>query len=234
MKKTIPLITLAGMTISQAAIFSSGELDFGVILEGGELELEAHVVSGIVDDTQTDDVEFEVSQIQVLTGADREFTADASHVPAGFVSGSSLWILPQSEVVGVPFVALASEELTPSDWSSAITFTLGTVTSPSGNGTFAMWTFDALDNPTFHFSSSEPTATDNNNQFVSNFSHDHVNWGFDEAGTWSIELTASGNLADSSLVSTTETLTFIVIPEPSTALLAGISLLGFAARRRRS
>jgi surface-anchored protein len=129
---------------------------------------------------------------------------------------------------------LASEELTPGDWDTAITFTLGSVTSPSGNGTFSMWANDGLGIPTFHFSSTNPGETNDNNNFLSNFSHDHVNWGFTEPGEWLVELTASGTPAGAgSPVSATETLSFSVIPEPSTSLLAGLSVLGLVVRRKR-
>jgi len=233
MKKLIPLISLAGVAVSQAAVFSSGELDFGVIIEGGELELEGHVVSGVVDGVQTDDVEFEVGDLEVLAGADRMITVQSGLPAAGVNTGDSLWILPQSQIVGVPYVALASEELTASDWSTFITFTLGSVTSPSGSGTFSMWSNDGLGNPTFYFSSTNAGATDDNNQFESAFSHDHVNWGFTEEGDWSVEITASGTHNTLGDLSATETISFTVVPEPSTALLAGISALGLIARRKR-
>ncbi len=232
MKLTIPLVSLAGIAVSQAAVFSSGELDFGVILEGGELELEAHVVSGVVNGAQTDDVEFEASELQVLAGANLKVLAATNLPAAGVNTGDDLWILPQSQAAGVPYVALASEELTAGDWSSAITFTLGSVTSPSGNGTFSMWTNDGLGNPTFFFSSTNPGGTDDNNQFVSNFSHDHVNWGFNEPGEWFVDLTATGMHNTLGALSATETLSFTVIPEPSSTLLAGLSLIGLVARRR--
>lgn len=233
MKKMVSFLTLASITATQAAVFSSGELDFGVILEGGELELEAHVVSGVVNGVQTDDVEFEVSSLTVLAGADRQFSAMANLPAAGVMTGDSLWILPQSQVAGVPYVALASEELTAGDWSTSITFSLGTVTSPTGTGTFSMWTNDGLGNPTFYFSSADAAATDDNNQFVSSFSHDHVNWGFNEPGEWLVELTAAGTHNTLGALTATETLSFRVIPEPSTSLLASLSILGLIARRKR-
>ena len=233
MKKTISLITLAGLTATHAAVFSSGELDFGVIIEDGELELEAHVVSGVVDGIQTDDVEFEASSLQVLAAADRQFSSLSDLPAAGVTTGDPLWILPQSQVAGVPYVALASEELTAGDWSTAITFTLGTVTSPSGAGTFSMWTTDGLGDPTFYFSSTNAGATSANNQFVSNFSHDHVNWGFTQPGEWLVELSASGTHNTLGEISATETLSFTVIPEPSSSLLIALSILGFVTRRKR-
>lgn len=234
MKKKILLMSLAGVAAGQAALFSSGELDFGVHFEGGELEIEAHVVSGVLDGVQTDDEEFEASEIQVLVRADRQFVATPALAVSGAAAGDPLWILPQSQVAGVPYVALASEELTAGDWATAITFSLGSVTSPSGSGTFSMWNSDPVGNPLFHFSSSDPGATNDQNKFLSNFSHDHVNWGFTEPGEWLIELTASGTPAGAqSPVSATATLSFSVIPEPSTSLLAGLSILCLAGRRSR-
>ena len=234
MKKTIPIMILAGAAVTQAAVFSSGELDFGVHFEGGELELEGHVVSGIVDGVQTDDVEFEVSELQVLVGADRRFAATPALAVSGAAAGEPLWVLPQSQVAGVPYVALASEELTAGDWDTAITFTLGSVTSPSGNGTFSMWSNDALGSPLFHFSSTNSGGTNDSNNFVSNFSHDHVNWGFTEPGQWLVELTASGTPTGAlTTVSATETLSFNVIPEPATSLLSGLSALCLVRRRNR-
>jgi len=235
MKKTISLMSLAGVAAAQAAVFTSGELDFGVIVEGGELHLEGHVVSGVVDGNPTFDVEFEAGDLDVIAGADREFIASTASTAAGVGIGDSIWILPQSQVVGVPYVALASEELTPGDWNTPITFSLGTVTSPSGSGTFSMWaTTGGLPSvDTYYFSSTDPGATDNNNQFVSNFSHDHVNWGFTEPGVWSVEVSAAGTHGTLGELRATETLTFTVIPEPSTSLLVGFSTLGLLIRRKR-
>jgi len=233
MKRTLSLISLAGVAVTQAAVVSSGELDFGVILEGGTLELEGHVVSGVVDGVQTDDVEFEVSTLQVLAGAGREVSVQSTLPAAGVTIGQPLWILPQSQVAGVPYVALASGELTANDWSTLISFSLGTVTSPSGGGTFSMWNNDGLGNPTFHFSSTNPGATNDANQFVSNFGHDHVNWGFNEPGEWLVELNVSGTHNTLGALTASEILSFTVIPEPSTSLLAGLSALGLIIRRNR-
>jgi surface-anchored protein len=230
MKKIVPLLAIAGVGSSQAVLFTAGELDFGVILEGSDFELEAHDVDN--------DIEYEVSEITVLAGADREFTVTSDLPGAGVVTGESLWILPQENVPGVPFVALASEELLDigggaSDWSTNITFTLGSVTSPSGSGTFSVWTTDGLGANTFIFSSTNPGATDNGNAFESTFGHDHVNWGFTEPGDWSVELTASGTHNTFGPLSATETLTFSVIPEPSTGMMALLSVVGLSLVRRR-
>lgn len=238
-KQWTPLLALAGLGSASGALFTAGELDFGVKLHDGEFEFEAHVHDGIIDGVEVEEGEFEVGGLVVLTGADREIAAPTDLPGAGVVTGQSLWILPQSQVVGVPFVALASEELLDigngaADWTTNITFTLGSVTSPSGSGTFSTWTTDGLGAATFIFSSTNPGETANNNAFESGFEHDHMNWGFTETGLWSVELTASGNHLTLGEVSTTETLTFNVIPEPSTGIMALLSMVGLSLLRRRS
>ena len=239
-KDILPLVALAGISTAPGALFNSGELDFGVILDDttGDFELEAHVVNGVVDGVPTVDVEFEVSDLTVLAGPSLAISAPTNLPAAGVATGESLWILPQSNVSGEPYVAFASEELLDvgngaSDWTTNITFTLGTVTSPSGSGTFSVWTTDGVGTNTFFFSSTEPGLTDNSNQFESVFGHDHVNWGFNESGPWAVEITASGNHATFGDVSATETLTFNVIPEPSSTVLLSLAAMGLAARRRR-
>jgi surface-anchored protein len=230
----MPLLALAGIGSAPAALFTAGELDFGVKLHDGEFEFEAHVHDGIIDGVEVEEGEFEVAGLTILAGADRRFSAPADLPAAGVLSGDPLWILPQANVPGVPFVALASEELASGDWITPITFTLGTVTSPSGAGTFSMWETDGLGNPTFFFSSTNPGDTDANNQFVSNFGHDHFNWGFSEQGDWQVELTATGTHGTLGELSATDAVSFSVVPEPSSSLLLSLAALAAATRRRRA
>ena len=230
MKKIVPLLAIAGVGSSPAVLFTAGELDFGVILEGSDFELEAHDVDN--------DIEYEAAEITVLAGADRAFTATSDVPAAGVTTGDSIWILPQNNVPGVPYVALASEELAEigggaADWSTNITFTLGTVVSPSGSGTFSVWSSDGLGTDTYIFSSTNPGATAAGNTFESVFGHDHVNWGFTEPGEWSVELTASGTHNSFGPLTVTETLNFSVIPEPSTGMMALLSVVGLSLVRRR-
>lgn len=241
MKKTVTLIAMAGIGGAHGFVFTAGELDFGVILEGSDFEMEAHVVDGVVDNAPTLDVEYGVSELTVVVGADREEAAPGNLPAVGVLAGDPVWRLPNTNIPGVPYVALASEELLDigngaADWDTFITFTLGSVTSPSGAGTFSAWSVEGSDPAVFHFSSTNSGATANNNEFVSEFGHDHFNWAFTEPGLWLVEMTASGTRIDGPdliPVSTTETLRFNVIPEPSTGLFSLISMAGLAMVRRR-
>ncbi len=67
---------------------------------------------------------------------------------------------------------------------------------------------------------------------MSSGGHDHFNYGFSEQGLWSVELTVSATHTTEGLLTDTETFTFQVIPEPSTALLGLFGALGLLRRRR--
>jgi surface-anchored protein len=64
--------------------------------------------------------------------------------------------------------------------------------------------------------------------------HDHFNLGFSEEGIWEVELSVSGLLNGTDLLTDTETFTFQVgsVPEPSAALLGLLGTLSLLRRRR--
>ena len=62
--------------------------------------------------------------------------------------------------------------------------------------------------------------------------HDHFNYGFSEPGMWEVELSVSAMLNGTDLLTDTETFSFQVVPEPSTALLGALGALGLLRRRR--
>jgi surface-anchored protein len=63
--------------------------------------------------------------------------------------------------------------------------------------------------------------------------HEHWNWAFSEAGEYTIDVQASGTLGGQTYLSSIETFTFHVIPEPSSATLLLIGLAGWVAARKR-
>ena len=239
--------SLACTGSAQAMLFLRGELDFGAALETGGFEIEAHAVRGFFEDpmsmsgereiTNMDGEVFEADEVSVSVPDILRTGVSSDIAAAGVSSGDNLWVLPQTENLNAPFVALASEELNPMDWSSTfITFTLDSVVSPSGNGTFSMWESGALpgDPVTFHFSSAGANLTaGGDNAFESAFGHNHVNWGFNEPGTWTVNITASGTrVGDTTPTTASAPLTFVVVPEPSSALLCGLGALSLLRRKR--
>ena len=148
-------------------------------------------------------------------------------------AGATLHFVPQSNTAGLPYLGIATEELALGDWVGDITFTLGTVVSPSGSGHFSLWQNGFT--PSFFWSTNDVGGTVNadNTLDMAPEQHDHFNYGFSEEGLWSIDITVSGNHVTDGLVSTTETFSFNVVPEPSSALLGTLGALGLLARRRR-
>jgi len=157
----------------------------------------------------------------------------ALYTGIGAGAGESYWVLPATNQVGVPFLGIATEELSGPDWVGAITFTLGTVTSPTGAGDFSLWNFDINGLPEFFFSTNSPASTPGNNVYApAQIGHDHFNWGFTEPGDWDIELTVAGEHVTDGPLSSTRNFTFTVVPEPSSALLAVLGSTVLLRRRR--
>ncbi|MDQ8194450.1 choice-of-anchor M domain-containing protein [Coraliomargarita sp. SDUM461004] len=227
---------------AQAALWTAGHGDLGVALEDGtDFHFHAHLHTGAIVDgvALTEDEEYDAGDIiiNVPESLKASMPNNTTLIPAtGAAEGEDIWILPQSNTVGIPFVGIASEELEASDWSS-ITFTLGTVTSPSGSGDFSLWQGDGFGGFNFYFSTADASLTENGNNtlIVGAGGHDHHNFGFTEAGTWLIELTASATHDTLGLMSDTQTFTFNVVPEPSSyAALAGLLALACGITRRRT
>ena len=236
MKKIIvPLLALASLGNAHATqLLTAGETDFGLLIEDGMLEFEAHVVGGILDNMNVDDEEFPLSDIIVVADASRARTVPSdAFAPTGVATGETFWFLDQNITADLtPFPALAVDELNITDWTEEfISISLGEVTAPSDSGEFSTW-FSTLSGPDFVFSTADPSATDANNTFAPT-NHHHMNWGFSEPGVWTVELLASGTHNDLGPLVASGTVTFNVIPEPSSTLLIALSALGLISRRRR-
>lgn len=220
---------LLSSNLSDAAVYTEGHGDLGVAYENGELHLHFHAEAAIVDGMDVGDQEYDPSDI-VIQGASTSLTIlQMDHPGLGKSVGDSIWVLPWTEVTGLPFLGLASEELNASQWGGGITFQLTGVTSPSGSGHFALWRYDIfsemmLDMSSLRGPSGVTTQTGG---------HDHFNFGFTEPGEWEITLTASGNHVTDGFKSDTETFRFHIIPEPASATLAALGAVGILIRRRR-
>jgi len=241
--KTLPIFLGVFITghITQAQHWTSGHGDIGVALEddgdGPEFHLHAHLHSGAVVDGVALIADEEYDAGNIITTVPLLTKISAPNNPAltagtGAATGANLWILPQSNPGAdpIPFLGLGTEELSSGDWSGDITFTFGTITSPSGSGDFSVWQ-SGVGGPEFDFSTEDGTNSLSQGAGL----HDHFNLGFTEAGMWTVELTAAGTHNTLGALSDTQTFQFNVVPEPSSySALLGLISLGLVCARRKS
>jgi len=232
------LTTVLTAPIASAALYSDGHGDIGVEYENGELHLHYHLGGAgsdyaVVGGGFVFGEHYDANEIEVNIPAELRSTLTGDFPLLGATAGSSVWLLPDGDPypVTAPFLGFSTEDLNPSQWGD-IRFSLGNVTSPSGSGHFALWGGLSGGGIEAYLSTVDGVAP---NFFdISGAGHVHHFLGFTEAGVWQIELTASGlYLPDGTTKSATETFTFHVIPEPSSCLALGASVIALSLRRRR-
>lgn len=107
-----------------------------------------------------------------------------------------IYVLPQSEIEGLPFLGLNTEELEPGLLESNPVLSLLSVEGP---GEFFLYQVDAFGDPIVHMNSKDLAS---NTYSVALGSHVHLNWAFSEAGeyevTFGIDATLTGGTAVSS------------------------------------
>lgn len=243
------LLPLFGSLISPsfAALYSADHGDIGIAYEdegdGAEFFLHYHLGGNAILDGSPvgggeEGEEFEPSAITTLVPDSTQATMGSVAVlnsGTGVSDGSPIWIIPQAEADGVPFLGIATEELDGDLFPGGATFELVSVTSPSGEGDFSVWQQSGISAPDFFFSTNSASSTvDDNKLKMSAGGHDHFNLGFSEEGMWEVELSVSGMLNGTDLLTDTETFSFQVgsIPEPSAALLSLLGALSLLRRRR--
>ncbi|MCU0797037.1 MAG: choice-of-anchor M domain-containing protein [Akkermansiaceae bacterium] len=242
--KVSPLLSLIPILapLSQAAVISSGHVDvigIGYVDEGSGFELEPHShaeAGAIVDGVPLGaDTEYEPGELTILVPTTTQSTrAGGSQWDAmGISAGSPYWFLPQSgltaDALGAPFAGIGTEELTLADWPSDIFFNLIAMSGPAG-GHFSMAVV-TLGNPLFVMSTANGIDfTDTWNQPAGD--HRHVSWFFTQPGDYDLTFLIYGEHITDGLKTATATYSFTVVPEPSTALLAGLGALALFRRRR--
>ena len=246
LKTLIPLLGSL-VTPSFAALYSAEHGDIGIAYEdegdGAEFFLHYHLGGDAILDGSPvgggeEGEEFEPSAITTLVPDSTKAIMGSVAIlnsGTGVSDGSPIWIIPQAEAEGVPFMGIATEELDGDLFPGGATFQLMSVTSPSGDGDFSVWQQSGINPPDFFFSTNSASSTvDNNKHKMSAGGHDHFNLGFSEEGIWEVELSVSGLLNGTDLLTDTETFTFQVgsVPEPSAALLGLLGTLSLLRRRR--
>lgn len=250
-KTIVSLLTLCTATPLLAVNYTGGHADIGIEYDtiGGSFEFEAHAGEGgsqvTLDGYQaaTEDF-FEPTDFTIFVPqrSGQTFFNNQTIPELSLTNGDPIWYLPLVNYSDptIPFFGLSTEELGDAVGAGffigeTVTWTIGTVTSPSGTGTFTMWD-DSGANDIFWVNSSNAGLTALNNDFPQALGeHSHLNMGFSELGTWTVEFVASAErVSDSATITGSGTYTFQVIPEPSTyGLMFGAAALMIAIVRRR-
>ena len=183
---------------------SSGHVDvLDVDYAGGALTL------NVLDGTGSGEVERAPADVVFEVPAAAKIT-----VPSGSAwsflgaPGSTAWVLPQSNTAGLLFAGWNTAEIPSGALQlNSVTFNL---TNVSGPGTFSVYTV-AGGTPTKLFDSSDGLPDARN---VARNSHAHANWGFTQAGTYTVTFEVTGRLASTgaTVSSGAHTYTFTVLP----------------------
>jgi len=234
----LPLHLTFLVASASAAVYTSGHGDLGVGYAAGEFDLHVHLHQGAVVDGSPllTDTEFEAGDIHIFVpNPSVPRPGNPAFNALGITSGQPLWFLPKSQVPTKPFLGIASEELTPADWTGNIQLRL-TAVSGSGvdaGGFVTLWDTDTFGEPEFLWTSfGGLDATDTLTSITG--SHAHFNFGFTKPGLYDLTVEATGLHKVDGAISTTGTFQFAVVtpvPEPTTGLW-GLTMLGFAATSR--
>jgi len=221
-------------SISLAAAFGvhgqtyihDGHVDIGIGYAAGEFDLHVHQELPIEAEYAPDEAIFRVSEAGLVSSPGGAFTSILGP------TGSSAWVIPSSQVAGLPFLGFGTEELVEAEWLSNITLSL---TAVNGPGALSIWSVGSFGTPTVLASSADGISTSDKLSLVQG-SHGHFNLGFTQPGSYEVTFEAAGiHATDGAKLSTPATYRFEVVPEPSTwALLSlGTAALLFGARRAR-
>ncbi len=173
-------------------VYTAGHGDAGVAYEAGELDFHLHFGADAVSEDETDITfsEFAPDEAYIRVPDSRHTIVPAGFEFTGANSGDDLWSLPQTGLVGVPLFGFATEELEPSDWSGAITFSLTDVVCAPENSYFTLWQ-DTFFGVNVRFDTLDDLGPDDVFGLPAG-GHDDTQWGFTEPGVYRLEFTADG------------------------------------------
>jgi surface-anchored protein len=196
----ITVVVLLGGTAAPAhavVTLTSGHVDvIDVDYAAGTLTVKVlDATSGAEVERNPADVIFRVpaaAKITVPSGSQWSFLGPA---------GSTVWVLPQSQVAGLLWAGWNASEVSSGVFAgNSLTFELVSVTG----GQFSVYVTN-LGTPTvlFHSRTSGPKT-----QTVSAGAHTHRNWAFNTAGTYTVTFKVTGTLAGTTAQKTSGNVSF--------------------------
>lgn len=186
----------------ERTVISEGHVDLGLVLTDDGAQLLAR------DDSdaqpvwrELNDVVFQVGDAALQTLPDND---DFAFVGADF--GDSVWVVPQVEVPGVPWLGWNTQSPTLQD--TVVRGVTMQITSHHGPGDVALFLQNGgLEPPTTLWST---TGAGDGSFWVDLNTHTHANWTFSEPGTHLVELTVSAELNNGETVTASQPVRFAV------------------------
>jgi surface-anchored protein len=204
---TTATVTISGSELPEFhAGLTQGHGDLGIAFEDGAWDLHVHVDGEEHEGEGGEEhehggLEYVPDQILIQVG-----TASATTVPndpafsfIGATGGSEIFLLPATQNPALPFLGLATEEITDGTFQNdEITLRLKSV---SGPGFYSVWSTDGFGAPTPYLTSSN--GIDGTDALIlGTGGHFHFDMAFTAAGVYAVTLEATGVLeADGSTVS---------------------------------
>ncbi|WFB36075.1 choice-of-anchor M domain-containing protein [Kiritimatiellota bacterium B12222] len=230
-------IALLTSSYASAAVYTSGHGDIGVGYDDTLNEFEPHWHLGsaaVVDGTALGGTGGEFAPHEIVAGISVTRNSPTGLSSSlGVADGSLIYVMGSSTYQ--PNLGFAVEELAGENWVGNITLSLNAVTRPSG-AEFALYTTNLSGTAIVDevFSTYDSGATVFGNELpMTPGGHSHYQWGFTEVGQYDLEYTWTGEHITDGLISTTDTFTVNVIPEPSTLFLTTLALMSSFIMLRR-
>lgn len=196
-----------GDVVSDRKVLDEGHVDFAARVVDGKMQI--HLKDGTVAG-QT--VWREPSSVVLhVKPAAKNTIPDNDQFAFLGEAGAPVWLLDQVQQEGLLWPGWSTDNIAAGTTEGDVTFSL---TEAEGPGACALYTYDAMSGATVLFDSGDGTP---DSFAVAQNTHAHGGWAFTAEGTYRLTFRMSGELADGTAVSDTETVTFVVgDTDPST------------------
>ncbi|WP_371546429.1 TIGR03773 family transporter-associated surface protein [Streptomyces sp. NBC_00554] len=186
--------------VSTKATLDEGHIDIAARVVDGRMQI--HVKDGTVAGKTT--WREPSSLVLHVKPAARKTVPESDDFAFLGKAGDPVWLLDQVQQDGLLWPGWSTENIAAGATEGEVRFSLDKADGP---GDFALYTYDGLSGADVLFDSADgvPDSFD-----VALNTHAHGGWAFRKEGTYRLTFTMSGQLADGTKVSDTETLAFVV------------------------
>lgn len=224
---TLATLLVPALSAQAQTPLSSGHVDVGIAFAGNAWDLHVHDGENNVEYEPNDAllVVTPLAMTLVPAGAQWNFLGNA---------GDTIWQLPKSEIEGVVFLGLGTEEIASGLFvGNQINLTL---TGWSGPGNFALFDVDEFGDLSNLWMSTQDGLSGADNVSLATGGHAHYLWAFTAPGDYTLTFTAGGTLVEDSLATSSGPVNYQFqvqpVPEPGAATLLGLGGLTMLFLRR--